>query len=242
MNYDNIAKEYNISEKFAVTLWYLGYSIVLKLLSPLAGKKILDYGCGTGVFSRYLSSFNTEIVGVDSDAEMIHQAKNETSTNIDYFQIESANLNFLTENSFDYAIVNFVFCEIPSKLEIIEILGAINRTLKVDASLFIMNANWEKSNGKEFVSFKMEFAEKLISGSPVHILIKSEPPISISDYFWSKADYNEVLEKSGFYISNSYEPTARAEQYPLLAEKTSPPYLILIAKKKSILKSDNEDF
>lgn len=231
MNYDHIARDYDISEKSAVTLWYLGYSLVLKLLSPLAHKRVLDYGCGTGVFSRYLNSYGADVIGVDANAEMIHQAKKDTYTHIDFFHIDSANLHFLPENAFDIAVANFVFCEIPSKLEIIRIMDAINRVLKTDGTLLIMNSNWEKSNGKEFVSFKLEYHEKLRSGDPVEVFIKSDPPIQLHDFFWSKSDYVEMLEKSGFAIGNIYEPIARDIQFPLMAEKTNPPYIIIIAKK-----------
>jgi hypothetical protein len=110
-------------------------------------------------------------------------------------------------------------------------MNALNRVIKKDGTLLIMNSNWEKSNGKEFVSFKLEPIEDLVSGSKVTVIIKADPQIQLEDYFWSKSDYIEMLEKSGFSIGNIYEPIARDIQFPLMAEKTSPPYIIILAKK-----------
>lgn len=44
---------------------------VLTLAAPRAGERALDAGCGTGIYARRLAESGAEVVGVDTDPEMI---------------------------------------------------------------------------------------------------------------------------------------------------------------------------
>ena len=232
-NYDNIALRYNNTEKNAVTLWHLGYDHLIRYLNPIVNKSILDYGCGSGTFSRYLSEKKAIVTGVDVSENMINVAKDSNTDGIDYYQITSGNLDFLPENTFDYVVSNFVFCTISTRQEIIKALNSINRVLRVKGSLIIMNTNWDKSNGQEFISFKLQYSRSLLPGNPVTAVIKTDPPIILKDYYWSKADYSELLTESGFEIRGISEPLARGNHIPWLAEKSYPPYYLINSTKFS---------
>jgi len=49
----------------------VGYPVVLSQLGDVKGKAILDYGCGTGTFSRFLQSKGAIITGLDVSENMI---------------------------------------------------------------------------------------------------------------------------------------------------------------------------
>lgn len=232
-DYNNIARSYNSSEKDAVTLWRLGYDSLLSTLEPIGDKSILDYGCGSGTFSRYLSEKKARVTGVDISETMIKVAKESQAANIRYYQITSGNLDFLKENTFDFVVSNFVFCTVSTRQEIIKIMKSIRRVLRKNGSFFIMNTNWDKSNGQEFISFKLQYNKNLISGTPVSSVIKTEPPITLNDYYWSKEDYFELLAESGFEIHGISEPLAKGNHIPWIAEKSYPPYQIICSKKFS---------
>jgi len=74
-DYNNIARRYNITEKNAVTLWRLGYDSLYSYLKPIQNKSILDYGCGSGTFCRFLSEKKAIVTGVDISENMIKVAK-----------------------------------------------------------------------------------------------------------------------------------------------------------------------
>ena len=230
-DYNNIAAKYDIHEKNAATLWYLGYQYLLSYLNPIESKTILDYGCGSGTFCRFLHDYKAIVTGVDTSENMIKIAKEDYSDGIIYNQITSGNLGFMPENSFDFALSNFVLCTISTRKEIIDIMKSIFRVLKKGGSFIIMSPNWDKSNGKEFISFKLQYSGDLYSGKPVTAVIKTEPPIILNDYYWSKAEYLKFLADSGFEIQGIEEPLAKGISAPWIAEKSYPPYHIISAKK-----------
>jgi len=231
MNYNKIASEYDHFERTAITLWKLGYPEVCKYLGKIKGKTILDYGCGSGVFSRFLHESGAKIIGVDVSQNMIKVAKYSKPSAIEYHPITSGEMDFLSAGTFDYVVSNFVLCTLPSRKEIKKILGELFRVLKKNGLFVFMNSNWDRSNGREFNSFRMEYCEDLLSGKMVKAIIKSNPPIVLNDYFWSVEDYFEMLEQSRFHIRDFSEPLAPGDEDHWLDEKNYPPYYIVSAMK-----------
>jgi len=230
-DYNNIAQRYDILEKSDVTLWHIGYQNLLSHLEPVVNKTILDYGCGSGTFCRFLRESQAIVTGVDLSENMINVATKGYSHDIAYHHITSGSLDFLPANSFDFVVLNFILCTISTCHEIFMILNSIKRILKNDGSIVIMNSNWDKSNGKEFISFKMEYCANLSSGKAVTAVIKSEPPIYLNDYYWSQEDYCALLAKSDFKNCRINEPLASGNEFPWIDEKSNPPYYIIEAKK-----------
>jgi hypothetical protein len=96
-----------------------------------------------------------------------------------------------------------------------------------------MNSNWDKSNGQEFISFKLQYSRSLFPGKQVTAVIKTEPPIILNDYYWSKTNYFELLTESGFKIQGISEPLAKGNHIPWIGEKSYPPYQIIYSTKFS---------
>ena len=230
-NYDEIANNYNEFEQNAITLWRLGYPVVEGLFGNINGKSVLDYGCGTGTFSRFLQSKGASVTGVDVSENMIAVAKRNSSDTISYHSISSGALDFLSDNKFDFVVSNFVLCTIPSRQEISLILSQIYRVLKKEGLFVFMNSNWDRSNGREFISFKLDFCNHLDSGNPVTATIKSKPPIVLHDFFWSVSDYKGMLKESGFKIQNFREESAKSGDINWLDESEFPPYYVISAGK-----------
>jgi 2-polyprenyl-3-methyl-5-hydroxy-6-metoxy-1,4-benzoquinol methylase len=230
-DYDTIANNYNDFDQDAITLLRLGYPVVEDLMGDFTGKSVLDYGCGTGIFSRFLQSKGAFVTGVDVSEKMIEVARRNSPETIDYCTLSGRGLDFLAENKFDFVVSNFVLCTLPSLREIAIILGQIHRVLKQGGLLVFMNSNWDKSNGREFVSFKLEPCKTLVSGQPVRVIIKSDPPILLHDYFWSIPDYRKLLKESGFKTRFLMEKIAGDDGLAWLDEKKYPPYYAISAGK-----------
>lgn len=88
--------------------WYLGKGrradvlekrLLHKLLATLDGvQSVLEVGCGTGHFTRWLHEFGYEVVGLDSSAEMLAEARRRD--NISYQLGDAHGLPF-ADRSFD---------------------------------------------------------------------------------------------------------------------------------------------
>ncbi|HKG21949.1 MAG TPA: methyltransferase domain-containing protein [Blastocatellia bacterium] len=55
-------------------VWKYGAEVV-ELLSPRAGERVLDLGCGTGHLTNMIASSGAEVIGIDSSPSMIEQAR-----------------------------------------------------------------------------------------------------------------------------------------------------------------------
>ena len=208
-----------------------GYPFVIKYLHPLMNKHILDYGCGSGIFSRYLSDKGAIVTGVDVSETMIEVARKNDPEIMRYHGISSGDIGFLADSSFDHAVSNFVLCTIPTLQEILKIIKEIHRVLKKNGLFIIMNSNWERSNGREFISYKLEYCNNLLPGQRINAVLKTDPPIIFEDYFWSRENYTQLLQDCGFSIQTIEEPMARLDQAPWMDEVTHPPFIIIVAKK-----------
>ncbi len=230
MNYNPIASLYDSFERTAVTVLKIGYPAVLEMLGDVSNKRILDYGCGTGTFSRILAAGDAIVNGVDVSVEMIHVARSANGVDTTYHHIRSGDLGFFPDSVFDHVVSNFVLCTIPTQAEIIDVMKSIKRVLKPGGSFVIMNSDWERSNGKEFISFRLDYIPDLISGTQVTATIKSDPPMPMKDFFWSKADYTEMLHVAGFMHQVISEPLGTPGD-DWLDETVFPPYFIISSVK-----------
>lgn len=80
----------------------------LELLQPVFSKRILDLGCGQGVFSRWLAKAGAKPVGVDLSTQLIQRATNYEKQNpqkIEYYVADACNLpKKLKQGQFDSAV------------------------------------------------------------------------------------------------------------------------------------------
>jgi ubiquinone/menaquinone biosynthesis C-methylase UbiE len=110
-------------------------------------------------------------------------------------------------------------------------LKEINRILKKNGVLIILNVNWERCNGQEFISYKLDYVKNLISGKKVGLILKSKRLLRIEDYFWSKNDYSEMLKESNFKIKIIREPMAEDNRQEWISEDKCSPFLIIVGEK-----------
>lgn len=228
IDYDPIAKEYHDYGNDRITDMVLGYENLVKLLESVKGKKILDYGCGSGKFSRMLSDKGAEVVGFDPSKKGLELASENNDDGIIY----TNKLEPLQDYKFDSCVMNFVLCTIHSKDQISEILSRINGLLKEKGQLIILNSNYKKSNGKQFISFEIAESHDLTSGKTIKVMLGKDRKLVVEDYYWSLEDYTELLEKTGFRVDKVLEPLAEGNDLPWIDEVSYPPFIIISAVKE----------
>ncbi len=88
---------------------------VVELLGPVAGKRILDAGCGEGFLSRLLAERGASVVAVDFSDEMLKFARERTPSALDvaYAHADFAQLDMLPGESFDIVVSVTAIQDVP---------------------------------------------------------------------------------------------------------------------------------
>ena len=113
MNDDPIALEAyeRLAEAYALVVdtkphnAYYERPATLSLLPEVKGKRVLDAGCGPGVYSEWLLAHGAEVVAVDVSAKMIELARRRIGSALDVRLADlSKPLTFLSDESFDIVL------------------------------------------------------------------------------------------------------------------------------------------
>jgi SAM-dependent methyltransferase len=74
----------------------------LSLLPPVQGKRVLDAGCGPGVYAEWLLSHGAEVVGIDVSPRMVELAERRLGGKASFLRADLGRpLDFLPPASFD---------------------------------------------------------------------------------------------------------------------------------------------
>ncbi|MBI3384627.1 class I SAM-dependent methyltransferase [Candidatus Gottesmanbacteria bacterium] len=116
------------------TTYEPGFAKAKKMFGNLSGKKVLDFGSGSGRTAKLLLSFGAkEVIGVDHNQSMIDQANKQDTKNAKFFLID--NKIPFDKNTFDAAFCAHVMVEVNSFKKIEQIISEIYR--KVISKLLI---------------------------------------------------------------------------------------------------------
>ncbi|MCS5709903.1 methyltransferase domain-containing protein [Candidatus Berkiella aquae] len=111
-SYNAFGKAYHESRTGKGRLFneYLEVPATLALLNEdLAGKTLLDAGCGSGIYATRLAQRGARVIGIDISETMINIAKNEKPAELDItYHLGNLYETHLSENSIDYIICNYV--------------------------------------------------------------------------------------------------------------------------------------
>jgi len=230
-NYDTIAAEFDAYEADAVTDIELGYSNIVRLLGGCNGKKILDFGCGTGKVSRYLAGHGANVTGVDISAREIEIATDRNNGEMAfYYHMPHGHIDFIRTGSQDAVVLAFVLCTIGIKQEILRVLKMCARVLQKHGRVIILNSNMEASHGREFVSFAIPRLVNPRSGDLVRVKLGKRRTLVVSDFYWTEDDYTDLILRSGLILTKTFEPIAQ-EQRGWKDEWQYPPFKIFSAHK-----------
>lgn len=90
------------------------YRLLIELLRPKAGARILDIGCGTGWFTRRLARDGYRVTGVDIDAAMVAYARAHRAKTEDCLVGNAADLPFVSR-AFDCCLSVTALCFVPDE-------------------------------------------------------------------------------------------------------------------------------
>jgi SAM-dependent methyltransferase len=197
--YEKLAKSYSEIAESKAENGFIEHPAIRKQIGKVAGRVVLDAGCGPGILSKYLiESGASEVVGFDVSPSMIELAEERTNQKAQLFVADMRYpLSNLTDQYFDI---------VTSSLAIDYIedwsvpLSEFRRILK-NGGRFIFSVqhplgayNWYKPNS----AFGVQYVEALWKGCTAE-------PIIVPDYYRSFEDILNPLVEAGFNIRNLVE-------------------------------------
>ena len=90
------------------------FRLILRLLEPERGARLLDVGCGTGYFTRRFVAKGYSVTGLDPDPAMLAYARAHRGGSEDYVQGDARSLPF-SDGEFDYCISIAALCFISDE-------------------------------------------------------------------------------------------------------------------------------
>ena len=219
---------------------FLHYPSVIKELGEVSGKRILDIGCGDGLFDRKLAmDYGARVVGYDISPNLVakaQQSENDKPLGIHYEVADPA--TFRANEPFDGAVTVMVFPYAPDEEYLKNFFASAYANLKVGGKFVsitfnpqfdtfnkvIMNRYFRKGEGNK-IGF--DFLE----------LQTGEVKFSAELAQFSQADYEQAARDGGFRKIEWKFPEPTEEGAQKLGAKfwqkadNERPYAIIVAEK-----------
>ncbi|GEM_PF-1016958 len=118
---------------------------ILRNAGDIAGKRVLEVGCGKGRVSRIFKDQGADIYGVDVSEKLLQEAKNISP--FSFIKAEAYQMPF-KDDTFDIVVMLEVFEHIPDPHSA---LREITRVLKNDGKLIVVDRNKFSLNNRRFL-------------------------------------------------------------------------------------------
>ena len=100
--YDEIAAEYDEDVKTNAYNAHLEFPATSSLVPAVDGDRVLDAGCGTGVYTAWLLDRGADVVGVDVSGEMLDRARETAGDRAAFHRANLGEpLDFAADDAFD---------------------------------------------------------------------------------------------------------------------------------------------
>jgi SAM-dependent methyltransferase len=202
--YERLAPSYAAAVDTKPHNAYYERPATLSLLPPVGGMRVLDAGCGPGVYSAWLLEHGAEVVAVDVSPKMVELARIRTRGRAEFHVADLASpVGFLDSNSFGLVVA-------PLVLEYIEDWRPTLREffrLLAPGGCLVLSVSHPFSDFTYFGSdryFETELVASQWKGfHPLRVLMPS--------YRRSLEETLNPLLESGFWLDRVLEPRPTAD-------------------------------
>ena len=232
------AKEYgNTKERFPFRTEVERFTL-FSLLGDVRGKRILDAGCGEGIYSRVLIDLGASyVLGVDGAQDFIDLAKQKNKGyegKIKY--VRSFIQDFQGEGNLDLVVGSYILSYPQSLEEAVEYCISIVSHLKEKGKFIGFNNNpFEVFKGSKYskYGFKKEMLGNIEGGEIIYKLDDMKSPII--NFYLNPKTYEEAFRRAGFsqFRWQRVLLRPREENNPYWDEffDGEPPFIAMVAEK-----------
>ncbi|MEM2142517.1 MAG: class I SAM-dependent methyltransferase [Candidatus Thorarchaeota archaeon] len=221
---------------------------VEKMLGEIAGKRVLDAGCGEGYLSRYYSRKGALVTGVDISRRFISIAasiaRNE-GVSVEFRQSDLCNLSGIPDGYFDVVLCNLVLMNVPC---LDEALASIRRVLRQSGILvlsvvhpafdFYGPGRWElgdkdtvtgRRTGKHFIMDN--YLDETVHERVWKSRDGSDFPAPITFFHRPISRYVSALIRAGFSLEALEEPVPDSTDDFFERERRIPTFLVIKSRR-----------
>ncbi|RYJ13299.1 class I SAM-dependent methyltransferase [Halogeometricum borinquense] len=231
--YDELADTYAEDVRANAYNAELEFPATSSLIPNVEGKRVLDAGCGTGFYTKWLVERGADVLGVDVSEEMLSHAVEAVGDHAEFEQADLGEpLDFTTECSFDGVVSALSLGYIDNWNKV---FAEFERVLRPGGFLVFSTGHpldqFAPEDGEGENYFEVERASK-------------EWDVDVPYY---RRPFSEILNPvldNGFQLDKIVEPQpteAFAEQRPERYEKESRnPVFLCVRATKQYVKNDRE--
>lgn len=206
------------------------------LRARVKGTTALDFGCGTGRSSRFLTGLGFEVVGVDISGEMVAKAR-ALDPQGDYRLIPGDDMSALPRRGFALIQSAFTFDNIPGAETKVHLFCGLRELLEADGIL-VNIVSTPEIYLNQWASFSTRgFPENIHAGpgDPVKIITTDfEDRSPAVDILWPHESYLETYRAAGLQIVEVRRPLAKGDEpYPWISETRIAPWAIYVLRRSN---------
>jgi 2-polyprenyl-3-methyl-5-hydroxy-6-metoxy-1,4-benzoquinol methylase len=195
--YDAVAKDFERHATQSVYNAYYDRPAVLSLLPRVQGKRVLDIGCGPGLYTEWLIEHGAQVVGIDISSEMIELARHRIGERAIFYQHDiSQPLSFAADATFDIVVAPLMIHHVTKR---VAALREVARVLTADGYLIVSTshpfADWKNHGGSYFAT---ELVQDTWS--------RSSEPVQLPFWRMSLTTLCDEFCQAAFYIDRLLEP------------------------------------
>ena len=177
------------------------------------GSRALDFGCGTGRSTRFLTDLGLNVVGADISQAMLDQAR-ALDPSGDYYFFRDSIAGEFAPGSFDIILAAFTFDNMPTEAKA-DVLSALRILLAADGCLLLVVSSPE-IYVNEWASFSTrDFPENRDArdGDRVRIIMLDVPDHRpVEDVLCTDTHYRRLFESARLRVLDVQSPLATGKQ------------------------------
>ncbi|WP_051877160.1 class I SAM-dependent methyltransferase [Streptomyces natalensis] len=180
----------------------VGYLAVFTALGLAEGRvdALLDIGCGPGSAARAAArAFGVHVCAVDTSPAMLDIAHQQPHPLVDYQLSTDGTVSFLPDASMDACMCCFVFVCIDSRTRLGALTAGLRRVLRSGARIAVLGADPDSVGTAHFEGWTTA-PGPYRDGERVRSRLRRPDGRheEVTDVFWSRATYRQVLTEAGF--------------------------------------------